>query len=79
MTTENPKDLEELKLWVAEHDGRINAWWREQHHRNKNLDSMLHSLTSRISAVERRMIWWAGFAAGAGGLIGGVVPKLFGG
>ena len=53
----------EMLRWQAEHDGRINAWWEQQFKLNTDL-------MTRVSIVERRMIYASGFAAGVGALIG---------
>lgn len=76
MSPEAPKTLEELKLWAAAHDGRINAWWDAQHSWNRRMDKLYAVTIGRISAVEKRMIWWAGFASGVGGLLGGALSKV---
>jgi len=64
------QEVTRLKLWVAEHDGRIEAWWANQHAWNEKIEERLCDLALRLSAVEKRMMWWAGAAAGAGGWMG---------
>jgi len=59
-----------MQLWVAEHDGRIEAWWEAQREWNAKMETQVIGLTQRLTAVEKRMMWWAGAAAGAGGWIG---------
>ena len=57
MKPEDIKSLEDAKLWAAEHDGRIYAWWDTQHKFNKDINA-------RLSAMEKRVIYIAGAAAG---------------
>jgi len=64
------KELEAIKLWVAEHDGRIEAWWVNQRSWNEKVEERLSDLTIRLSAVEKRMMWFAGAAAATGGWLG---------
>ncbi len=76
MAPERPKTVEELALWAAEHDGRVNALWDNQHSLNDLMEKRLYAISTRLGALERKVMWFAGFAACAGGLIGGVLPKL---
>jgi len=76
MSSERPQDLDEVKLWIAEHDGRINAYWETQHTWNERVDSRHQDLYSRISALEKKVMWVAGAAAVLGSLLGTLIPKI---
>lgn len=78
MSQERPETLDDVRLWIAEHDGRINAWWRTQKDWNARTDDRLADCARRITVVERRIIYFAGFSAGIGALLGGVLPHFFG-
>lgn len=66
----NDEDLEKrvakLELWASKHDGRIDAWWEAQHEWNGKIEP-------RVSAVEKRLIWFAGFSAAVGAYVGNMV------
>ena len=74
---ERVKELEEAmdraRLWMAEHDGRINAYWDEQHRHNKNVDDEMRKLATSLNALERRVVTICGIAAGAGSVIGTIL------
>ena len=71
-----PKDLEEIKLWVAAHDARIDAWWVEQKQWNRDFEKEVRGAQRgfeiRLSAVEKRMVYVAGIASGIGSIVGTV-------
>ncbi len=62
--------LDDVKMWIAEHDGRITAWWDQQHKWNGNMDLKCEAMNKRLTAVEKRVIFFSGFAAAVGALIG---------
>lgn len=64
--------LVDISRWQAEHDGRINAWWEEQFRTNKD-----HS--ERLRSLESKVMWFSGFAAGVGAILGSVITKFLGG
>ena len=76
-----PKDLDDVKLWIADHDARIDAWWQEQKTWNvkfeKEVRATQHGFDIRLSAVEKRMIYVAGFGAGVGSILFNVARDLF--
>jgi hypothetical protein len=78
------EDLDDVKSWIAEHDGRINAWWEAQREWNTQNDashvrigSRLDDLRQRIESLERRVVYAAGFATAIGVTIGTLIGKLF--
>ena len=62
--------MDDVKTWIAEHDGRINAFWDEQHRWNTTTDSRLDNFSKRLSVLERRVMWIVGAGAVAGSLAG---------
>ncbi len=71
-----PSDLQAVLLWIAEHDGRIDAWWEQQKDWNRSFEKEVRSKQQgfelRLSAVEKRMIYVAGIASGFGSILGTV-------
>ena len=65
--------LEDVKMWIAEHDGRIDAWWDAQHRLNSDNAGKFTNLERRITAVEKKVFLISGAASGAGALIGTLV------
>jgi hypothetical protein len=70
--------IEGGETWRAEHDGRINAYWEQQFRLNAKLEAMMTSFDKRLTAVERRVFWVSGFAAGIGSLIGVAISHSMG-
>jgi len=68
--------LNKLDLWVAAHDARIDAYWDAQHNWNAKIDTGASQALSRISSIERKMMWWAGFAAAAGSVVGSLIGRF---
>jgi len=66
-----------VKTWIAEHDGRINAYWEAQHDWNARQETAIRDLTSRLQAVEKRVIWLSAIAAGGGGVLGNLLGGAF--
>ncbi len=62
-----------LERWAAEHDGRINAWWEAQHQWNAKAEARMDTFSLRLLAIEKRMMWVAGFAAAVGAFVGNFV------
>lgn len=70
MSAHRIEDLDDVKAWIAGHDGRINAWWEAQHNLNAVEMASLKSLERRMSTLEKRVIWVTAFGAGVGAVIG---------
>ena len=64
--------MDDIKTWIADHDGRIDAWWEAQHALNDELEE-------RITKNEKRLIWLMASAAAGGGVAGQIIATLFGG
>ena len=79
-------DMDDIKSWIAEHDGRIGAWWEAQRRWNDENDrvhreivEMMHEGRERIRALERRVLYATGFASAAGAGVALFAKHLFGG
>ncbi len=70
MRPERIDTIEDVKTWIADHDGRIDAYWDAQHALNERTTDTLEALTHRLGALEKKVVMFAGIAAGAGGLLG---------
>ena len=81
-------DLDDVKTWIADHDGRIDAFWDAQHswndkqevlYRDSQLrtEGRLEEVQRRMSAIERKVMLLAGAGSVAGALVGSLVPLLF--
>ncbi len=68
--------VNDMKLWIAAHDARIDAYWEAQHRWNDKMELKLHALGLRLGAVEKRVMWIAGACAGAGAGVGSVLGVL---
>lgn len=66
---EDIRDIEGVKLWMADHDGRIDAWWKQQFKHNSELKA-------KVSALEKRIYWISGVMAGLGGAAGSGISAL---
>ena len=79
MRPERLEDLDDVKMWIADHDGRNDAYWTAQHVWNSTKDKEISALGNRVSAIEKRVMWVAGIfsALGAGGGVG--IFSLLGG
>ncbi len=80
LTDENRIEALEKRMaardrWEAEHDGRTNAWWDAQRSWNGTCDTWQHAIGIRMSAIERKIMWIAGFAAAVGALAGNLLTN----
>jgi len=59
---------EDIINWIFEHDGRIDAYWENQHKWNSKVDDNFKEYDKRMSSVEKRMIMFStvGSMIGAG-------------
>jgi hypothetical protein len=71
-------DTEDIKQWIAGHDARCEELWAHQRGWNEKTEKMIGDCTSRLSSIERKVMFWAGAAAAGGGLLGTIVAKVFG-
>ena len=71
------QDVKDLTAWKNEHDGRIDAWWDAQHTWNEKMEDWVLSLQKAVTKFERRMAYTAGWASGAGAVVGSLLVVLF--
>ena len=69
-------NLSDVKLWIAEHDGRINAWWVTQHRWNDKQEERIKELTAALTQLRVRVMWLVGAAAIGGAVVGALATKL---
>jgi len=80
--------IDDIKMWIADHDGRIDAYWEAQFKLNDktegkfvtfgdNTEGKFAAYGLRLAAVERRVMWFAGVAAGIGSVVGGLLTKVW--
>ena len=74
------ESIADTAAWVHEHDGRINAWWSQQHKLNDDSRAAfsrfglrLDGLAKRIGACERKMLYVAGVASWGGAIVGALI------
>lgn len=51
---ERIQSLEDAKLWMASHDGQVQAWWDEQHRQNRTNDAKHDAFVDRLTQNESR-------------------------
>jgi len=73
------QSVEDAATWIHDHDGRIDAWWQQQHALNQDNAMRFQAMEKRIASVESRVIWAAGLAAGFGATVSGGLMHIFGG
>ncbi len=69
------RELQRQALWIAEHDGRINAYWEAQHKLNDSVANKLHTFRLRLDALEKRVLYMAGVASALGSLVGVLITR----
>ncbi len=72
-------DIDDVKRWIADHDGRINAYWAAQFKYNEKAEKRLDGYAVRLTGVEKKMFWIAGFAAAVGSVGGSLAVNFLGG
>ena len=77
--TSNIQSIDDARMWMIDHDARIDVWWEIQHKLNAKVEEEMGSLGLRISACEKKLMLIAGAASAVGGLVGGLLAKWFGG
>ena len=66
------ENLEDVKLWISAHDGRIDAWWSTQHKWNDKIEAAISGLVSRMTALEKRVMLISGASAAFGSILGAI-------
>lgn len=69
-------NLEDVKMWIAAHDGRISAYWEAQFKLNQDIKDDISNLRTRVSSLERKVIYICAIASASGAGIGNVVLNL---
>lgn len=72
------ESLDDVRLWIADHDGRIDQLWSSQLKWNDKIDLSFLDVNRRLTSLEKRVIYMAGAAAGVGSVAGAVLPYLVG-
>ena len=67
---------EKIAIWCAAHEARCTAYWNEQQRHNDRLETRMQDQDRRLTAVEKRVIWFTGAAAGIGSIIGAIIANL---
>ncbi len=65
--------MSDVKAWIADHDGRNDAYWEAQHSLNGKTEESLDMNALRLAALEKRIVWITGFAAAVGAGIGSAI------
>lgn len=69
--------VERHSLYIAGHEGKINAYWEAQHTWNAGVDKNFTDIFKRLTALEKRIAWVAGLSAGIGAALGAGAGILF--
>ncbi len=65
--------------WIAEHDGRINAYWEAQHKLNEQTEAKLNAYGTRLMALEKKVLLFAALGAIAGSILSQVIARMVAG
>lgn len=87
LMSERVETLEDVKQWIAAHDGKIDAYWEAQHKWNddkerelkvdrKEMREALSSFARRLVGVEKKLIWMVAACASAA-FGGGALSQFF--
>ena len=69
------ESLNDVKLWIAANDARIDAQWHFQNSWNRDIEKKLYSFGLRLGGLEKRVAWIAGACSAGGGIIGALLTK----
>ena len=72
---ERIETLEDVKIWIADHNGRIDAFWAHQHAWNEGVKKQLVSGERRLTALEKKVMYFSGAAAALGSVVGALLAK----
>lgn len=66
------------KIWarINSHDGRTDAWWDAQHKLNDKVESAQMVTNQRLTSIEKKIMFVAGFAAMFGAVVGSFFKYL---
>lgn len=82
------ENVEDVIAWCHQHEGKVTVLWQAQHKLNDKVelraaahdekdDRRFASVELRVTAVEKRIVYWAGLCAGVGSLVGAIVSSGF--
>jgi hypothetical protein len=76
-------DIDGVRLWIADHDARIDGFWENQHKFNDDVDEQFGEINQafvkvyeRITNMEKRLIWIVAGGAGFGGGVGAAIANF---
>lgn len=72
----NLKDLADVIAWAHRLQGRVSTLWETQHETNERVEDRLNDHSTRLRALEARVMWYAGAAAMIGAALGGMLGRL---
>lgn len=64
------ESIEDIILWITDHDARIDVFWKNQHNWNKGVDLRFEGSEKRVTILEKKVIFVAGIAAAIGSGLG---------
>lgn len=72
---ERIESIEDIKIWIADHDGRIDAWWEQQHGWNRVMEADSRNRDTRLTALEKKVMYFSGASAAFGSVIGALIAN----
>lgn len=70
--------LDDLAQWAAYSEARTEAYWLAQHRWNEKQEQLNHETNQRLTTLEKRVVWAAGFASAIGAVGGVLIKSLWG-
>ena len=72
------ENLDDVKMWIADHDGRIDQLWANQLELNRRQETQINVLAQRLTLLEKRIVFVSGGAAAMGSLGGVLIMQIIG-
>jgi len=69
--------MEGLRNWAIEHAARTDERWKMQDVFNKHCEKDHVEIRKRMTAVEKKVIWFSGGAAAFGTILATLATKVF--
>ncbi len=70
--------MEKRELYEASHDAKIDAYCAAQFKLNDENKRDFKGFTTRLTALEKRVVYLSAIAAAAGAFLASVVPMIWG-